>query len=147
MEQRIDFPLAAEYPELVEVWEASVRETHHFLRDEDIEFFKPLILHEFLKVVNLSCTRSPEGRITGFVGVKDGKIEMLFVHPLQRGQGIGKLLLRFACEKMGGVELDVNEQNEQAVGFYLHSGFVITARSEVDGMGKPYPLLHMRLDS
>jgi hypothetical protein len=33
----------------------------------------------------------------------------------------------------------VNEQNVQAVGFYLHMGFEIVARSELDGTGKPYP--------
>lgn len=40
--------------------------------------------------------------------------------------------------------LDVNEQNEQAVGFYLHMGFEVAGRSELDGTGKPYPLLHLR---
>ena len=38
-----------------------------------------------------------------------------------------------------------NEQNEQAVGFYLHMGFKVSGRSPVDDFGKPYPLLHMRL--
>jgi hypothetical protein len=41
--------------------------------------------------------------------------------------------------------VDVNEQNGQAVGFYLRMGFATEGRSELDGMGKPYPLLHMRL--
>ena len=39
----------------------------------------------------------------------------------------------------------MNEQNEQAVGFYLHQGFVIAGRSELDGTGKPYPILHLQL--
>ena len=42
-------------------------------------------------------------------------------------------------------QLDVNEQNPQAVGFYFKQGFEVIGRSEVDGMGQPYPLLHMRL--
>ncbi len=37
----------------------------------------------------------------------------------------------------------LNEQNPQAVGFYLHLGFSITARSELDGQGNAFPLLHM----
>jgi putative acetyltransferase len=41
--------------------------------------------------------------------------------------------------------VDVNEQNEQAVGFYLKMGFQVEGRSDEDGFGKPYPLLHMRL--
>jgi putative acetyltransferase len=41
--------------------------------------------------------------------------------------------------------VDVNEQNEQAVGFYRHLGFEVEGRSSVDGLGLPFPLLHMRL--
>ncbi len=30
-------------------------------------------------------------------------------------------------------------------GFYFKQGFEVIGRSEHDGMGQPYPLLHMRL--
>jgi hypothetical protein len=43
------------------------------------------------------------------------------------------------------VLVDVNEQNEQALGFYLRMGFEVEGRSELDSTGKPFPLLHMRL--
>ena len=32
-----------------------------------------------------------------------------------------------------------------AVGFYEHYGFEVFDRSETDGMGDPFPILHMRL--
>jgi len=54
-------------------------------------------------------------------------------------------LLRYAIERLNADELDVNEQNPQALGFYEKQGFEVIGRSEVDGMGQPYPLLHMRL--
>ncbi len=41
--------------------------------------------------------------------------------------------------------VDVNEQNEQAVGFYAHTGFIVTGRSATDGEGRPYRLLHLAL--
>jgi ribosomal protein S18 acetylase RimI-like enzyme len=53
-------------------------------------------------------------------------------------------LLDHAVSVFGATSLDVNEQNLQAVGFYRHMGFEIVGRSELDGAGKPYPLLHMR---
>ncbi len=31
----------------------------------------------------------------------------------------------------------------QAVGFYKKMGFKVTGRSEVDDLGKPYPLLNL----
>lgn len=43
----------ADYSEIVEVWEASVRATHVFLGEDDIQHLKPLILNEYLKAVEL----------------------------------------------------------------------------------------------
>ena len=48
-------------------------------------------------------------------------------------------------EHLNAQQLDVNEQNPQALGFYFRQGFEVVGRSEQDGMGQPYPLLHMRL--
>ena len=136
-----------EYAGIVEVWEASVRATHDFLSEDDIQFFKPLILDEYLSAVELRCIKNDAGNILGFIGVAKGKIEMLFVHPDWRGQGIGKLLLNYAVNDVGATKVDVNEQNPLAVGFYEHLGFKVTGRSLVDGMGKPFPLLHMQLSN
>ncbi len=141
----VEQPQANDYPELTALWEASVRATHDFLTEEDILFFKPLVLHEFLKMVTLYCIRDGQRQITGFIGLAGQKIEMLFIDPALRGHGIGKRLLTFAIEQQQANAVDVNEQNTQAVGFYLHSGFTVTGRSEKDDMGKPFPLLHMQL--
>ena len=134
-----------EYPEVVEVWEASVRATHLFLKEADIEYFKPLILNEYLKAVDLRCVRDGQGKITGFLGVAGDKIEMLFVHPKAFGRGIGKILLEYAVKQLDITKVDVNEDNDQAVGFYQHLGFKVIDRSELDSMGKPFPILHMEL--
>ena len=134
-----------EFPQVVDLWEASVRATHDFLKEQDIVFFKPLILNEYLKAVELRCVRDKDHNILGFLGVADRKIEMLFIHPDARGKGIGKLLVQYAINQLDVTKVDVNEQNTQAVGFYEHTGFRIISRSEVDGLGKPYPILSMEL--
>ncbi|WP_163836034.1 GNAT family N-acetyltransferase [Spartinivicinus ruber] len=143
---KIDVVDRADYIEIVDVWEASVRATHDFLSEKDIQFFKPKILNEYLKAVEqLWCVKNSEGGIIGFLGVADGNIEMLFILPECRGKGIGKLLINYAVHELGANKVDVNEQNLQAVGFYTHLGFKTINRSSVDGLGKPYPLLHMQL--
>ena len=134
-----------DYPRIIEVWEASVRATHHFLTEADIQFYKPLILDQYLDAVDLYCTKTDD-TITGFMGLSEGMVQMLFIHPDVRGMGIGKALLQIAIEK-GIKKVDVNEQNPQAVGFYQHMGFAVTGRSEVDGSGKPYPILSMELNN
>lgn len=133
-----------EYPRVVEVWEASVRATHHFVAESDIEIFRPLVFDE-LPHTDLACVRDRNGLVAGFIGLAEGKVEMLFIHPEHRAQGIGRTLLRYAIQERGATTVDVNEQNDQALGFYLRMGFVVVGRSELDSNGKPYPLLHMRL--
>jgi putative acetyltransferase len=143
--ENIQVASPADYQEIVDVWEASVRATHHFLKEEDIQYFKPLILNEYLQAVNLYCTRNERGHIIGFLGTVVDKIEMLFIDPTNRGKGIGKRLLQYAINQLGTRKVDVNEENHQAVGFYKHMGFQATSRSDVDSMGKPYPILSMEL--
>lgn len=133
----------ADYPALIKLWEASVRATHHFLPEAEIMALKPLILEHYLDAVTLHCARTEEGNIAGFSGLHEGKLEMLFVAPEARGGGVGRLLVEHAIDQGGVTQVDVNEQNEQAVGFYLKMGFTVTGRSALDGQGKPYPLLHM----
>jgi putative acetyltransferase len=134
-----------EFPRVVDVWEASVRATHHFVAEADIAIFRPLVEAALPHVPALLGVRGEDGLVAGFIGVKTDEVEMLFIHPAWRGQGAGKRLLRYAVTEWGATRLDVNEQNEQAVGFYHAMGFEVAGRSELDGMGKPYPLLHMRL--
>src|SRR5687768_14410680 len=95
----IEVPEESDYPKLVEVWEASVRATHHFLMEKDIEFFRPLILNEYLNAVDLYCIRA-DGQIKGFLGTSADKIEMLFVDPMYRGKNIGKQLLLYAIHQL-----------------------------------------------
>jgi len=134
----------ADFARVVEVWEASVRATHHFVTEADIQVFKPHVWDGLRAVGHLLAVRDGEGRVVGFIGVEGDEVAMLFVHPDWRGRGIGRRLLTHAVAALGAARLDVNEQNEQAIGFYRRMGFEAVGRSERDGMGKPYPLLHLR---
>jgi len=134
-----------DYTELLGVWEASVRATHDFLKEEDIALLKPLILGQYFDAVELRCVRDKDGKIVGFSGTAKGKLEMLFVLPKNRRQGIGSLLCNHAIHNLRVTEVDVNEQNQKAFVFYKHIGFRTIGRSPVDGQGKPFPLLHMKL--
>lgn len=135
----------ADHPKLLAIWEASVRATHDFLAEDDLQELKPLILEQYFDAVDLTCAKNGNSEILGFCGVHDGNIEMLFISPDVRGKGIGALLAAHAIKAQGATKVDVNEQNEQALGFYQHIGFMVTGRSPIDGQGKPYPLLHMAL--
>ena len=138
-------PTEQDYDELIQLWEKSVRSTHHFLTEESIQFYKPLIRNHYLSAVELSIIRNSHGKIAAFMGLSDELIEMLFVHPDEQGKGYGKTLLEFAVNERGFRKVDVNEQNEQAFRFYRNRGFEVISRDETDAQGKPFPILHMQL--
>lgn len=144
-EHEIDRPDHSEYPDLIAIWEAAVRATHHFLSEEHIQYFKPLILHDYFPAVELYCIRNGAGDIMGFMGLSPDMVEMVFVHPQHFGKGVGKRLMNFAIHEKSIRKVDVNEQNLDALAFYRRLGFGVKSRSELDGSGMPYPILHLML--
>lgn len=132
-----------DYPRLIEIWESAVLNTHDFLKEEDFLCFKKQLPVYFQYVTLLGFEQA--GDLVGFMGIADGNLEMLFVDNDCRGAGIGKQLIAYAVANLQVTKVDVNEQNIQAVGFYEYMGFNIVGRSELDGEGKDYPILHMRL--
>ncbi|MBD8387529.1 GNAT family N-acetyltransferase [Dysgonomonas sp. BGC7] len=131
-----------DYPVLIDIWESAVKATHHFLSDEDFEFYKSHIPIYF-QHVTLFVYKDDKGVIKGFLGVEDDSIEMLFVDNESRGTGIGRVLLDYAVNTLNTRRVDVNEHNTQALEFYYHFGFREVDRSEYDGEGKEYPILHL----
>ena len=134
---------------LLELWERSVRATHHFLEDSDIVALRPLVaeeLHsdEFDWWVLVSATGGP----IGFLGYASDTIEALFIDPDYHGQGGGKFLVAHAQGlSAGALAVDVNEQNEAALGFYEALGFSVAGRSPTDAGGRPFPVLHMKREA
>ena len=84
-------------------------------------------------------------QLVGFIGVAGKKVEMLFMDPEFIGKGLGKKLMHFAINELDADEVEVNEQNEEALRFYIKQGFKVYERKEKDGQGKNYPILKMRL--
>ena len=132
-------------PRLLEVWEAAVRATHHSLAEEDIQFYRRMLGEQYFDLVRLTCLRDEQGRVQGFAGTAEDRLEMLFVDPAAHGRGFGKALLHHAIDHDGTRLVDVNEQNPGAVAFYLSQGFEQIGRSALDGADRPFPLLHLRL--
>lgn len=131
--------------ELVQLWEASVRATHHFLSDTDIceiSEFVPLVL---ANIPHLLVAKDGQDRSVAFMGIADRAIEMLFVAPAHCGMGIGRMLVKHSIEHYGIETVSVNEQNPEAVGFYQRMGFVVFKRTDLDEQGRPFPILYMTL--
>lgn len=133
-----------DYPRLLDIWISAVKATHDFLLPEDFEYYKSQLVSSYFPSVKLFICKI-DGIITGFAGIYENKIEMLFVHNDYRGRGMGKELLQYLVNRFGVNEVEVNEQNLQAIGFYKSFGFITKKRSDFDSAGRPYPLITMVL--
>lgn len=130
---------------LIIVWEASVRATHLFLSDSEILSIKEYVPQALKSVDKLIIAENDEEKPIAFMGIENETLEMLFITPSERGQGLGKQLLQYGISNYKVNRLTVNEQNPQAKGFYEHMGFHVYKRTDYDEQGNPYPLLYMRL--
>ncbi len=144
MEHHIRQATSEDYPRIMEIWESAVTAAHDFLAEEDFNYFKEAIPKDYLPNLTVYLIIENE-RPEGFASVAEGNLEMLFIHNDSRGKSLGKKLFRFMKETTSLTKVDVNEQNPQAIGFYEKMGFRKTGRSEKDGSGKPYPIIHMGL--
>ena len=133
--------------QLLAVWESSVRATHLFLSEDEIESIKKYVPQALKEIPFLTIIENENQIPVGFMGIVEQHLEMLFISHEERGKGLGKELLKYGIEKYSVNDLAVNEQNPLAKGFYEHMGFEIYKRTECDEQGNPYPLLYMRLDS
>ena len=121
--------------ELLTVWEKSVRSSHHFLQEEDIDQYLPSV--DIFVILNI------RGHIEAFMGLKDDMLEMLFVLPEKQRNGYGRALVNHAIYECGIYKVDVNEDNLMAYSFYLKMGYEVIGRDEYDAMGKPFPIIHL----
>jgi putative acetyltransferase len=123
--------------------EMSVRHTHNFLTEEHIQFYNHWYGSIIYPLLNF-CYPMPteDGRLHGI----ERRTERNVIRtPRRTGKGYGKRLMEYARDKKHMDKVDVNEQNEKALQFYLHLGFQVIGRDETDSMGKPFPILHLQL--
>ena len=130
--------------ELTELWNRSVRTTHHFLGEEDIVRLRGYVPLAIMDIQTLIVAFDGDVPV-GFAGLRSNKIEMLFVSPDNMGRGIGRALITLAIRDFGARLIDVNEQNTVARTIYGHWGFLEYARSGTDDQGRPFPILRMSL--
>lgn len=130
---------------LLELWERSVRATHRFLEDKDVVALRPLVAEELASHDFDWWVLVSSKVVIGFLGLTIDKIEALFIDPDYQRQGGGKFLVAHAQSLSAGtLAVDVNEQNEEALRFYMMLGFSVAGRSATDGGGRPFPILHMK---
>ena len=113
--------VATDDPVLGALWERSVRATHDFLPEDDIQRLLPLVRDTYLPMPALEVWvyEDPQG-IAGFSGTGGHNVEMLFIEPDRRGQSIGRQLLDHVRARHHTLTVDVNDQTTPTVGVFHH---------------------------
>ncbi|WP_150291913.1 acetyltransferase [Sphingobium estronivorans] len=134
---------AADGARLLDIWRKAVDATHDFLTAAD----RAAIDAEVAAVLPQKpawLATDPDDRAIGFMLIDGTHMDALFIDPAWHGQGVGRRLVEHALSLHQTLTTDVNEQNGRAIAFYEAMRFTRTGRSDRDGQGRPYPLIHLR---
>src|SRR4051812_37794468 len=92
----------ADHSDLVDIWLRSVRATHTFLTEADIQSILPIVRESALDVLELWVLCAGEkGNAAGFMGLSDVSVEALFIAPEWIRHGGGRMLLDHAYQLKG----------------------------------------------
>ncbi|MDT2906570.1 GNAT family N-acetyltransferase [Lactococcus lactis] len=130
---------------LVNLWENSVKASHLFLSNKEIEEIKKYVPQALREIEHLIVETDKTENPIAFMGIYKNKLEMLFISPAHMKTGLGRKLIEEAIDNYSVNELVVNEQNPKAKGFYEHLGFKVYKRNPIDEQGNQYPILFMHL--
>jgi putative acetyltransferase len=128
---------------LVDIWWWSARATHLFLSLRELEALLPEVRALRLETLDTWVLCPPGSEAVGFLVMEGRSVEGLFILPEWRRRGGGTRLMHHAGRMAERLTVEVNEQNADALAFYLAQGFEIVRRSATDRSGRPYPLLHL----
>ncbi|WP_340650171.1 hypothetical protein [Pseudoxanthomonas winnipegensis] len=98
-----------DHPSLLAIWEQSVRASHDFLSEQDIQSLLPLVRDHALPGLEVWILCDEASSPIGFMGLDDNKVEALFVSPSSFRRGGGKVMLEHARKLKGALKVDVNE--------------------------------------
>jgi putative acetyltransferase len=133
---------------MYEVWRTSALDTHDFVTESDFAEICVQVRNDYLPGRDFTVAIDETDRVVGFLAMEGHEIDSLFIAPDFRGQGLGRSFVTMAAQQQQhDLEVEVNTQNSQAVGFYEAMGFRVIAIMDVDRHGRPYPLLRMKRSS
>jgi putative acetyltransferase len=128
---------------VLDVWYRASLVGHAFLSAEFLADERQMVAEVFLPN-SRSFVAEEDGRVVGYVALRDDEVGGLFVDPDRHRQGLGRQLLDHVRTSRPIHRVTVFEANTGARAFYEAYGFRVVDRviSEIEDQ----PELHMRLD-
>lgn len=113
------------------IWLSGNEQAHAFLPAGFWRSLYPQVKEQLAQAEIYVCEQ--KGTVCGFIGMRETRIEGLFVDAGCRGQGVGSALLADVKKRRDVLRLQVYRQNVRALAFYRRFGFVVV-EEHVDPM-------------
>lgn len=139
---RIRVAREPDFDALTDLWERSARSSHAFMDDAEFAEQRPRIRDLLLPSMDVWVAESDDGPL-GFVGARDGGVELLYIAPGAQGRGLGSTLLTYVAGGDGPGAVEVFADNATGVGFYRSQGFVETHRYATRLGGRSFDVVRL----
>ena len=116
-----------------------MRSTHLFLSEEEIRRISGFVPRALREIPHLIALRDEQKKLVGFMGIGQGKLEMLFLAPEQMGKGSGSRLVQYGIDGFGVREVCVNEQIPPRKSSM--NSWDLPSIKEQNGMSREVPIL------
>lgn len=118
----------ADLDAVMAIWLAGNLEAHPFIPASYWHAHFPAV-RSAIQQATVYCAIADQDKVVGFIGLTGNYIAGLFVAKDFRQHGIGQQLLAVAKNSKNSLTLDAYVQNQHAINFYRHQGFVITQQT------------------
>jgi putative acetyltransferase len=143
---RIRVAREGDFDALTDLWERSARSSHAFMDDAEFAEQRPRIRDLLLPSMDVWLAEL-EDEPLGFVGARDGGVELLYVSPAAQGRGLGTTLLTYVSGGAGPSSVEVFADNATGVGFYRAQGFDETHRYATTIGGRSFDIVRLGRDA
>ena len=109
-----------------DVWLAAFKATYEFPPAHPDEDVRRWLREEIVPREETFVAVEPDGRVVGFMSLRDDDLDHLYVSPDRHDRGIGSRFVELAKERRpGGLGLYTFQVNAKARRFYERRGFVV----------------------
>lgn len=110
--------------EILGVYEKSIEHLNGVMPKESMEEIKNNTEKMIKNIENLIIVKNDEENIIGFMGCENENLEMLYLHPDYKKQGIGKELINIAINNHNVNKAHIVKINTDGIDFCRHMGFI-----------------------
>lgn len=110
--------------EILGVYEKSIEHLNGAMPKESMEEIKNNTEKMIKNIENLIIVKNDEENIIGFMGCENENLEMLYLHPDYKNQGIGKELINIAINNHNVNKAHIVKINTDGIDFCRHMGFI-----------------------